>query len=135
MSSDDYYETLAQDNVMVIHSSVDKIEGNKLWAGDSAYEVDILVLATGFEIHHPFGELDIIGRNGISLKDLWKKDSPKTYKTVMMHGYPNYFHMLGPGAALGHNSVVAMIEWYAYFILYALISTLADNLFIFFYFL
>ncbi|CAO3592615.1 unnamed protein product [Absidia cylindrospora] len=110
LASDNYYETLAQDNVTVIPAGVDKIEGKKLWAGDSAFEVDILVLATGFEIQHPFGHLDIIGKNGISLKDLWKNEPPKTYKTVMMHGYPNFFHMLGPGAALGHNSVVAMIE-------------------------
>ncbi|ORZ05999.1 putative flavo protein [Absidia repens] len=110
LASDTYYETLAQDNVTVVPAGVDKIEGNKLWAGNSAYEVDILVLATGFEIQHPFGHLDIIGKNGISLKDLWKNEPPKTYKTVMMHGYPNFFHMLGPGAALGHNSVVAMIE-------------------------
>ncbi|KAI8076882.1 putative flavoprotein [Halteromyces radiatus] len=113
--SEDYYEYIAKDNVTVVGSAVEKVDGNTLWVTTSngvqqSYEVDVLVLATGFNVHDQFGHLDIIGRNGISLKTLWKQDSPKTYKTVTMHGYPNFFMMLGPGTGLGHNTVVAMIE-------------------------
>jgi cation diffusion facilitator CzcD-associated flavoprotein CzcO len=34
----------------------------------------------------------------------------KTYKTVTISGFPNFFLMLGPGSVLGHNSVVTMAE-------------------------
>jgi cation diffusion facilitator CzcD-associated flavoprotein CzcO len=111
LGSEDYYETLAQENVTVIPHALEKIDGQTLYSDGQGYKVDILVLATGFDIQDHFGDLTVIGKDGVNLHDLWQKDSPKTYKTVMISGFPNFFQLLGPGAALGHSSVIEMIEW------------------------
>ncbi|ORX62084.1 FAD/NAD(P)-binding domain-containing protein [Hesseltinella vesiculosa] len=109
--SEDFYEALCQSNVTVIPHGATRVDGNKVIASnDEVVEADILVLATGFQVHNRFGHFDIVGRNGVSLKDLWDDASPVTYKSVSVANYPNYFMMLGPGSALGHNSVVCMIE-------------------------
>lgn len=52
------------------------------------------------------------GRNEFSLKEEWGGGKfPSNYKGVSIHGFPNFFLMLGPGSGLGHNSVVTIIEW------------------------
>ncbi|KAI9257354.1 flavoprotein [Phascolomyces articulosus] len=106
-----YLEALAKPNVTVIKSGVSDIKERTLMDKDgNAHEVDILVLATGFDVQGFTGNLDIYGRNRMLLDQKWRKDFPKTYKTVTVHGYPNFFMLLGPSAALGHNSVVTQIE-------------------------
>ncbi|KAI9497767.1 putative flavin-containing monooxygenase [Zychaea mexicana] len=109
--SEVYLESLAKPNVTVNRSGIKNIKGRTLIDNDeNETEVDILVLATGFNIQGVSGNLQIIGRNGTILNEKWSKEFPKTYKTVTIHGYPNFFMLLGPSTGLGHNSVVTMIE-------------------------
>ncbi|KAI8991772.1 monooxygenase [Mycotypha africana] len=109
--SDDYCQTLCAPNVTVITSNITGVEDNEISTLDGAKaEVDVLVLATGFDTIRIFGQFQVYGRNGLHLNELWDNETPKTFKTVTVHGLPNYFFLLGPGSALGHNSVVVMIE-------------------------
>ncbi|CAO3607274.1 unnamed protein product [Mucor hiemalis] len=109
--SDDYLQALCRDNVTVYSSPIDKIEGRTIYTKDgSKDEVDVLCLATGFDVNGFLGHLQVYGRNNLSLNKLWDEQSVKTFKTVNIHGFPNFFLMLGPGSGLGHNSVVTMIE-------------------------
>jgi cation diffusion facilitator CzcD-associated flavoprotein CzcO len=110
--SDDYLQALCEDNVTVNCSPIEKIEGRTIITKDGTEaEVDVLCLATGFNVNGFLGHLQVYGRNGVSLNKLWDEESAKTYKTVNVHGFPNFFIMLGPGSGLGHNSVVTTIEW------------------------
>ncbi|KAI9489657.1 flavin-binding monooxygenase-like protein [Zychaea mexicana] len=109
--SEVYLEALAKPNVTVIPSGVTDIKERTLMdKNGNEIEVDILILATGFDVQGFTGNLDIYGRNRVLLDEKWRKHFPKTYKTVTVHGYPNFFMLLGPSAALGHNSVVIQIE-------------------------
>ncbi len=110
--SDDYLEALCEKNVTVNCSPIEKVEGKTIYTKDGTQsEVDVLCLATGFDVNGFLGNFQVYGRNGVSLGKLWHEDSAKTYKTVSIHGFPNFFIMLGPGSGLGHNSVVTTIEW------------------------
>ena len=110
--SDDYLQALCRDNVTVNCSPIQKVEGKTIYNQDGTQtEVDVLCLATGFDVNGFLGHMQVYGRNGVSLNKLWEEESVKTYKTVNVHGFPNLFIMLGPGSGLGHNSVVSMIEW------------------------
>ena len=51
----------------------------------------------------------IEGRDGRLLADDWR-DRPSAHLGIGVHGHPNLFCLLGPNTALGHNSVLAMIE-------------------------
>lgn len=109
--SDEYLEALCSSNVTVNRSPIIKIQGKTICTADGVEsEIDTLVLATGFDVVAFLGEMKIYGRDGMSLNDIWEQKTPKTYKTVCVHGFPNLFMLLGPGSALGHNSIVTMIE-------------------------
>ncbi|KAI9301259.1 putative flavoprotein [Cunninghamella echinulata] len=110
--SSDYYDAIAKDNVTLITNPIEQVHDHAIKTEDGTVidDIDVLVLATGFETQHFWGELDIIGKNGMSLRKLWNEQDPKTYKTVLIHGYPNFFMLLGPGTILGHSSVISMIE-------------------------
>ncbi|KAI8137306.1 putative flavoprotein [Fennellomyces sp. T-0311] len=109
--SETYLEALAQPNVTVIPTAASEVRGRTIIDKDgNETEVDILILATGYDLVNPFGNLQIYGRNNIALGSIWGKEGPKAYKTVTVHGFPNFFMMLGPGAAGLHISAVTIIE-------------------------
>lgn len=109
--SDDYMQSLCAENVTVNTSSIKNIQGRTITTADGhETKVDVLCLATGFDAGGFLGELNIYGRKQVHLNKLWDENTAKTFKTVTVHGFPNYFILLGPGSALGHNSVVAIIE-------------------------
>jgi cyclohexanone monooxygenase/acetone monooxygenase len=77
-------------------------EGLKL-ADGTVHEVDILILATGFDAGSgALSRIDVRGRAGRSLAEEWRRDI-RTALGLMVHGYPNLFTTaapLAPSAAL-----------------------------------
>lgn len=108
--SDKYFPAIQKPNVDLVTDPIDEISPTGIVTSDgTARDVDVIILATGFK---PFDILDAIsvsGENGKSLKEKWK-DGIAAYKTVAINGFPNFFLLLGPNSALGHNSVILMIE-------------------------
>lgn len=51
----------------------------------------------------------VIGRGEVDLNQFWR-DGPQAYRGTCVAGFPNLFLLLGPNTALGHNSVIFMIE-------------------------
>ncbi len=90
-----YYECYNRDNVELVDVKSDPIEcitekGLKLASGKE-YELDMLVLATGFDAGSGgFTKIDIRGRNGQSLKDKWDAEI-RTTLGLQVHGFPNLF--------------------------------------------
>ncbi|MFC7478502.1 flavin-containing monooxygenase [Dankookia sp. GCM10030260] len=72
-------------------------------ADEKLYELDIIVLATGFDAGTgALTRIDIRGRGGRSLKEDWSRDI-RTTMGLQVHGYPNLFTTatpLAPSAAL-----------------------------------
>ncbi|KAI8047291.1 uncharacterized protein B0P05DRAFT_566337 [Gilbertella persicaria] len=109
--SDDYLVALCRKNVTVQTSPIVQVQGKTIITTDGQQvEVDTLCLATGFDIHNFLGDLQVFGRDGCHLNQLWEQNPIKTHKTINVHQFPNLFFLLGPGSALGHSSVVGMIE-------------------------
>lgn len=118
--SDDYYECLNRANVELITSPIARIEphGIRLTDGDRI-DADVLVFATGFRATEFLGHIDIRGKEGIRLHDLWR-DGAQAYLGMSVSGFPNFFLMYGPNTNLGHNSIVFMIECQARYIVDAI---------------
>ncbi|KAI9348817.1 hypothetical protein BD770DRAFT_395037 [Pilaira anomala] len=109
--SEVYLQALAQPNVTVVPVAVQETQGDLIIdAKGNKEKVDILVLATGYDTAGFLGSLEIRGRDGVSLREHWDSNYPSLYKGTAIHGFPNFFMMLGPGVGLGHNSVVTIIE-------------------------
>jgi cation diffusion facilitator CzcD-associated flavoprotein CzcO len=108
--SSDYYPALARPNVELVTDPVSRITKSGLVSTDgSAYDVDVIIYGTGFKTVEALTELNVAGRDGAKLRDVWR-DSVEAYHGVTIAGFPNFFLLLGPNTGLGHNSVIFMIE-------------------------
>ena len=120
LMSNDFYPAVAADNCEVITTPIARLEpGAIIDTEGNRREVDSVILATGFKATAPVPGGLIIGREGLDLAEHWK-DGPMAYKGTTVHGYPNLFTLLGPNTALGHNSVLLMIEAQIRYLLEAL---------------
>lgn len=108
--SDDYYPSIAQPNVDVVTKRIHEVRPSGIVTDDGTlHEVDTIVFGTGFNATDPPIAKHVYGRGGTRLSDAWE-GSPKAYLGTSVSGFPNLFFLLGPNSALGHSSVVYMIE-------------------------
>ena len=114
--SDDYFPALNQDNVSLETRPIHSVEGHSVKVvGDNGEptvvedDYDLLVCATGFktvEFMHP---IQLYGKDGHALRDLWK-DGAQAFYGICVEDMPNFGMLYGPNTNLGHNSIILMIE-------------------------
>ncbi|WP_170763769.1 flavin-containing monooxygenase [Ruegeria lacuscaerulensis] len=110
LSSNDWYPTLARDNVTVIPHGVVSVDDDRIVAADGdEMQADVLIWGTGFHVTDVVERLDITGADGLTLREAWADGMQANLGTAIA-GFPNFFILLGPHTGLGHNSVVLMIE-------------------------
>lgn len=107
--SDNYLQSLGQENVTVIPEGAAAITSSGVSTGEKTIPVDAIVYATGFQSTKFLAPMSILGRNGQSLNDYWG-ERPRTYLGIMVPEFPNFFMLYGPNTNLGHNSIIFMVE-------------------------
>ena len=99
-----WYRMLTRPNVDLVTEQVDHIEKGAVITADGArHELDILVLATGFQAQRMLSPMHIVGRDGASLRDIWGEDDPRAYLGITVPKFPNFFVMYGPNTNLAHG--------------------------------
>lgn len=72
---------------------------------------DVIVLASGFNTTTWLHPLQIKGKDGRLMSDVWKeRGGAQAYMGAAMDNYPNLFIIFGPNTATGHSSVVLASE-------------------------
>lgn len=118
--SKEYYPALLRNNVDVVTSGINRVEGNTIFTADgNHYEADAIVLATGFKAADAPVDFVVKGRGGRILAEDWK-EGPEAYYGAAVTGYPNLFFLIGPNTGLGHNSMIFVIESQVNYIMDAL---------------
>lgn len=118
--SDEFYPAISSGAVRLEPSALTSLDGDRASAASGAeYELDVLVLATGFHTTRPPFATRVFGRRGLALSERWSQGMVAHASTTVA-GFPNLFVIDGPNASLGHNSAVHMIETQIAFILSAL---------------
>jgi cation diffusion facilitator CzcD-associated flavoprotein CzcO len=108
--SSDFYPALSLPQTELVDTPIRRIEREGIRLADGRLlELDVIIHATGFRPMDVLSEVDIEGRDGHRLRDDWAV-RPHAHLGIGVHGYPNLFFLLGPNTALGHNSVLYMIE-------------------------
>ncbi len=109
--SNDYYPAINRSNVDVITDGLREVKANGVVDENGVeHEVDAIIYGTGFKVTDALEYLDITGIDGRDLAKEWAAEGMHTHKGISVSGFPNLFFLLGPNTALGHNSVVFMIE-------------------------
>ncbi|MCX2712540.1 flavin-containing monooxygenase [Mycolicibacterium sp. J2] len=111
LNSDTYYRAIANPKAQVITEGIARLTPTGIVTGDGAeHPVDVIVWATGFHVTDSYTYVDIKGAGGEDLVDRWNAEGIQAHRGIAVAGMPNLFFLLGPNTALGHNSVVFMIE-------------------------
>src|ERR1700738_2395296 len=109
----DYFSTFNRPNVTLVDirsNPIEEILPNAVRTRAKDYEVDALVLATGFDaMTGSVAKIDIRGRNGQTLNQKWA-EGPKTYLGLMSAGFPNLFIITGPGSPSVLSNMIVSIE-------------------------
>lgn len=97
-----YYEAYNRDNVKLVdikdREPIVEITETGIRTTENEYELDIIVLATGFQAYTGAQEaLAIRGRNGQLLRDKWE-DVSASIMGVFVADFPNMFLITGPQA-------------------------------------
>ncbi len=120
-----YFETFNRPDVTLVSvrkTPIESIDPTGIRTSQKHYDIDALVLATGFDaMTGTLAKIDITGRGGQKLVDDWS-DGPRTYLGLGTDGFPNLFLVSGPGApAVLANMVLhaeAHVNWIADVIAY-----------------
>jgi 4-hydroxyacetophenone monooxygenase len=99
-----WYEMLRRPNVELVTEKVARIEPHAIVTADGKrYETDVIVFATGFKASRMLGPIEVYGRKGQRLRDLWGDDDARAYLGITVPDYPNFFMIYGPNTNLAHG--------------------------------
>jgi 4-hydroxyacetophenone monooxygenase len=99
-----WYRTLTRDNVHLVESGVARITETGVVASDgSVHDADIIVYATGFKIQQFLYPMEVRGKSGRSLREVWGPDDARAYLGVTVPDFPNLFILNGPNTFAGHG--------------------------------
>jgi 4-hydroxyacetophenone monooxygenase len=123
-----WFQTLRRENVDLVTDGVEKITPSGVRTNDGTdYPADVLVLATGFKAVDVLASLEVRGREGRTLKEVWGEGDGRAYLGITVPGFPNFFCLYGPNTNTGHGgTVIAGTEMQVQHVS-ALISTMIDD--------
>lgn len=109
-----YYETFNRDNVTLVDLRSGPIRaitptGIRTEQGD--HDLDVIIYATGFDaMTGALTRIDITGRDGASLRQVWQDEGPSSYLGLAVAGFPNLFVVQAPGSPSATTNFVAAAE-------------------------
>ena len=115
--SNDYYPALTRDDVDLVTAPIARVTETGVVTADGAeHELDVLVCSTGFRVEEVFMALDVRGRGGRNLRDVWA-GGIEAHRGTKVAGFPNLALLSGPNTGTGSTSQVYMIEAQVHYVL------------------
>jgi 4-hydroxyacetophenone monooxygenase len=104
-----WFRTVARDDVTLNPTGAAEIRPGSVVAGDGQeYEVDALVLATGFDVVRFLAPVALTGRSGRTIRETWEDDDARAYLGTVVPDMPNFYCMYGPNLQPGHGGSLLM---------------------------
>ncbi len=115
-----FYGAIQRPDVDVITDRIERIEPEGVRTADGRlHELDVLILATGFQAHNYMRPMNVTGEDGVKLDEVWAT-GPQAHRTVAIPGFPNMFTILGPHTPLVSISLHLSAELAADYMIQAL---------------
>jgi 4-hydroxyacetophenone monooxygenase len=116
--NDSIYDALLRPDVTLVTDPIRRVTTTAIEADDHTYPVDAIVLATGFKANDFLWPMEVRGRAGRRVEELWERDGARAYLGTMLPGFPNFFMLYGPNAnTTGGLGIVDVEEIVTRFIL------------------
>jgi cation diffusion facilitator CzcD-associated flavoprotein CzcO len=108
--SDNFYHAIQQPNAELITAPIERVEPGGVRTKDGRlHEMEVLVLATGFDGHSFMRPMELVGNDGLELKDLWA-EAASAHRSISLPGFPNFFMLVGPNSPIGNFSLIDISE-------------------------
>jgi cation diffusion facilitator CzcD-associated flavoprotein CzcO len=110
--SNEWYPMFRRSNVELVTEGIREITETGIVTDDGVERpVDCLILGTGFVVDPRIymQGFPVTGLPGHELARDWRAGA-EAYYGISVTGYPNFHQLVGPNTALGHNSIIFMIE-------------------------
>jgi cation diffusion facilitator CzcD-associated flavoprotein CzcO len=104
---DEYLQSYNNPSTHLIDTNgkgVERIDETGVWVNGVHYELDCLVIASGFEVGTSYTRrsgYDVVGRDGVTLSGYWE-DGMRSLHGIHVHGFPNMYVI---GVAQGANLI------------------------------
>ncbi|MBP2520931.1 NAD(P)/FAD-dependent oxidoreductase [Rhodococcus erythropolis] len=112
-----YYETFNRSNVSLVSikdNPITRLNENAVVTADGTeHEIDLLVLATGFDaVDGGYKKMHLTGRDGTPISDLWN-ETTAAYLGIATHQFPNMFMVYGPNSVFTNlpPGIETQVEW------------------------
>ncbi|QLY32646.1 flavin-containing monooxygenase [Nocardia huaxiensis] len=108
--SDRFYTAVQRPDVQLVTEGIDRVRAEGVVTTDGVlHELDMLVLATGFDSHAFMRPMGITGTAGRTLDEAWA-EGPRAFEGVMMPDFPNFFMLIGPHSPFANHPLTAVAE-------------------------
>ncbi|EIW77605.1 cyclohexanone monooxygenase [Coniophora puteana RWD-64-598 SS2] len=108
-----YWEVMCQSNVDLVDMNEEpiiEVTATGVRTTKREYELDVLVLATGFDAFTGgFFQIDIRGEGGRTIQEHWK-DGIRSYLGTSIDQFPNLWYIYGPHGPVALNTVPVVVE-------------------------
>ena len=108
--SPDFYQAIQKPNAELVTEEIVGIEAGGVRTRDGRlHELDVLVLATGFRADRFMRPMELVGRDGVRLDEVWSQ-RPTAYLSISIPDFPNLFMLNGPNGPVGNFSLIEVAE-------------------------
>lgn len=115
--SENFYDAIQRPNARLVTEGIERVEPAGVRTRDGKlHELDVLVLATGFRVDRFVRPMQVTGRNGTKLDDVWEH-GPFAYMALAVPDFPNFFLLNGPNSPVGNFSLIEVAELQVAYIL------------------
>lgn len=125
-----WFKTLTRPNVELVTDRIDHFAADGIVTADgTSRQHDVIVISTGFKVSEMAARLDLTGRDGKNLKQVWEHDNPTAYLGLTVPDFPNLFLMLGPNSGPAHGgSVIFQSECQSRYISACLVEMIENDI-------
>ncbi|MGY3488842.1 4-hydroxyacetophenone monooxygenase [Bradyrhizobium sp. USDA 4011] len=125
-----WFKTLTRPNAELVTDTIDHFAADGIVTADGkSRRHDVIVISTGFKVSEMAARLNITGRDGKNLKQVWRDDNPTAYLGLTVPDFPNLFLMLGPNSGPAHGgSVIFQSECQSRYISACLVEMIENDI-------
>lgn len=106
----EFYPAISRDNAHLVTEPIKRITPQGVQTADGKlHELDVLILATGFDPSAFILPTRVTGENGRDLGEFWD-GAPRAHRAVALPGFPNFWLLEGPTGPVGNLSLITISE-------------------------